>query len=422
MHVVGRGTLDVLFVSQWPPSPAALGAQRRVEGLMVALARRHRVSCISLVGPRFDAQAAERAMRAYCDEIVLVPSRADVGIGKRLRQLRSLASFQSYERREFALLGLRRELDNLLRSRRFDVVSIEGLPLVHHRVRQAPPGAPVPRVLLDEHNVEFDLARQSVDASDGVLRRLHHAVNWRKIKSEEVAAWRAADGVAFTSANDLSRARALVPALRATVIPNGVDIDRFRPGPHLPPCDGRTVLFFGTLNYFPNQDAVLQFLRETWPLLERSNPSAKLKIVGPYPTPQVLAYQGPKIEVTGLVDDVRPHLSAAACVIAPLRVGGGTRFKIIEAMALARPVISTTIGAEGIGTTAGRDILIAEEPEAFAVAIDRVLHDPRLAHRLGTAARQLVEERYGWNAVATDLEAFLRRLLEEGPPRRAPAS
>ena len=224
--------------------------------------------------------------------------------------------------------------------------------------------------------------------------------------------------MAFTSSDDLARARVLVPALRATVIPNGVDVERFRPGPHLPAGDGRTVLFFGTLNYFPNQDAVLQFLRQTWPLLERSNPSAKLKIVGPYPTPEVLAFQGPKIEVTGLVDDVRPHISAAACVVAPLRVGGGTRFKIIEAMALARPVVSTTIGAEGIGATAGRDILIADEPAAFAAAVDRVLRDPHLEGRLGAAARRLVEERYGWGAVAADLEAFLLRLLDEAPPHR----
>ena len=408
-----RDRLDLLFVSPWPPSPATFGAQRRVEGLMVSLARQHRVSCVALVNPEFDMASAERAIRAYADEVVLVPSPPERGLGKRLLQLRSLASSSSFERRHFALRPLAQALDGVLRRRRYDVVSVESPHLIQHRVRQAPAGQALPRVLLDEHNIEFDLARQSRGASRGLLRQLHHTVNWQKIRREEIAAWHAADGVAFTSQDDAARARAVLPSVRAAVIPNAVDVEHFRPRRDLERPDASTVVFFGTLNYFPNQDAMLYFLREVWPVLERSHPRARLKVIGPQPTPEVLAYQGPRVEVAGLVPDLRPHLAEAACVIAPLRVGGGTRFKILEAMAMGKAIVSTTVGAEGIGAVPGRDLLIADEPASFASAVGRVLDDPELATSMGRSGRSLVEARYSWRAAGDDLERFLCELLAD---------
>lgn len=399
--------LDVLFVSPWPPSPATFGAQRRVEGLMTALSKRHRVSCITVAGPEFDRAEAERAIGAYCEEVVILPLPRSRGSAKRLLQLRSLVSRKSFERRLYRLPSLQRALDDLLLRRRYDVVSVETPHFMQHRFRQAPPGKAAPCILLDEHNVEFDLARQSKDMSREPMRRLHHALNWRKIRREEMEAWKAVDGVTFTSQNDAERARALFPGIRAAVIPNAADVDFFQPRPTDPAPDGRTVLFFGTLDYFPNQDAMLFFLREIWPRLEASCPSARLRVIGPRPTPEVLAYRGPRIEVLGLVDDLRPYLAEAACVIAPLRVGGGTRLKILEAMAMGKAIVSTALGAEGIALERERDLLIADDPAAFAAAVGRVLADPELGRRLGAAARSLVEARYSWRAVTLDLEGFL---------------
>jgi len=410
--------LDLLFVSMFPPSPPTFGAQRRIEGLMTALSRRHRVTGVSLVGPHFDAGAAERAMRAYCAEVVLVPSRPERGPSKRLLQLRSLVSPWSFERHHATVPALGRALDELLSSRPYDVVCVEAPFLAHREFRRAPPGAPAPRVVLDEHNIEYDLARQSLDATRAPLRRLHHAVNWRKVRREELAAWRRCDGVAFTSSNDAARARAELPELRSAVIPNAVVVDHIRPRPDLPAPDGRTVVFFGTLNYFPNQDGVLHFLREIWPRLERSHPQARVKVIGASPTPEVLAFRGPRVEVAGLVDDLRPHLAEAAAVIVPLRVGGGTRFKILEGMAMAKPVVSTTLGAEGIAATPEQDILIADQPAAFAAAVGRVLEDRALAGRLGSAARALVEDRYSWASAGLAMEGFFREILEAPGERR----
>ncbi len=411
--------LDLLFVSLFPPSPPTFGAQRRIEGLMRALSRRHRLTAVSLLSPSFDGPVAEAAMREYCEQVALVPARPDRGLQKRLLQLGSLLSWDSFERRVFGRPALQRTLDGLLRRNAYQVVVLEAPYIAHLRVRQAPAGAPPPRLLLDEHNVEYDLARQSRDASQGWLRRLYHSVNWRKIEREEVAAWGRADGVAFTSGDDEARARAVVPSIRAAVIPNGVDIGLFRPRVEDPPPDGTTVLFFGTLDYFPNQDGMLFFLEQVWPFLLRSHPRARLQVIGPHPTPEVLAYRGPRIDVAGLVDDLRPHLARAAAVIVPLRVGGGTRFKILEAMAMGKAVVSTSLGAEGIGAVQGRDLLLADEPAAFAAAVGRLLDDPGLATRLGVAGRALVERSYSWEAVGLRMDRFLGQVLE-GP--RAPGA
>jgi glycosyltransferase involved in cell wall biosynthesis len=408
--------LDLLFVSLFPPSPATFGAQRRIEGLQSALGRRHRVTGVSLISPEYDAAAAERAMRAYCAHVELVPTRPASGLERRLVQLRSLVSSHSFERLNFTVPALATALDRLLRERAYDAVTIEAPFLSHYRFRQAPPGAPAPRLLIDEHNIEHDLARQSGEAAREPLRRLHYSVNWRKMMREEVAAWRHADGVIFTSATDADRARELHPGLRAEVVPNAVDVEHFRPNPDLPRPDGRTVVFFGTLAYFPNQDGMLWFLREIWPLLERSHPQARLKVIGPNPTADVLARRGPRIEVTGLVDDLRPHLAEAAVAIVPLRVGGGTRLKILEAMAMGKAVVSTTLGAEGIAHRPGENILLADSPADFAAAVGRVLDDPSLAARLGAAGRDLVASTYSWDAAGATLETFLHRLRDGGRP------
>lgn len=407
--------MDILFLSPFPPSPPTFGAQRRMEGLMRALSARHRVSAITLANPDFDRDAAEAALRSYCDEVVVIPSRPDRGIPRRLLQVRSLLSRRSFEQRNFRVPAMQRALDGLLRRRAFGAVIVAFPFMSHYDLRQAPRGKPAPLVVVDQHNIEHDLARQSRDASQGRLRRLHHALNWKKLLREEVAAWTQADGVTFVSEEDASRARSLVPSIRDAVVSNGVDVAYFSPDPRLPQPDGRTALFCGTLGYFPNLDGVRYFLEEIWPRLER-HPRARLKLVGPAPSPEVLARQGPRLDVAGLVPDLRPHLAQAAVTIVPLRVGGGTRFKILEAMAMGRPVVSTTIGAEGIAAEPGRDLLLADTAEDFAAAVARVLDDPDLAARLGRAGRALVERRYSWEALGRRMEGFLEDL------RRSPSA
>jgi len=406
-----RDRLNLLFLSQFPPGPPTFGAQRRVQGLMSALARRHEITGISLITAEYDRRAAEDAMREYCNEVVLVPARSWEGAGKRLQQARSLVSKRSFVRSLWDLPALRKALDERLSARSYDIVNVELPFLALQRLAQAPPGRPPPRLVLDEHNIEFDLARQQAQNQSGLARRVYNSIDWRKLRREEIEIWTRFDGVAFCSAADEARARELVPSIRSAVVPNAVDVEYFQPRPADPPGDGRTVIFFGAINYFPNVDGLLYLLREVWPLIEKSHPQARLKIVGQQPTPEILAFQGPRIEVAGKVDDLRPHLASAAVSVVPLRIGGGTRFKILEAMSMAKPVVSTSLGAEGIEAEPGRHIFLADDASAFAAAVGRLLDESRLGGRMGTEARALVEERYSWDTAAQAMERLYRDIL-----------
>jgi glycosyltransferase involved in cell wall biosynthesis len=333
---------------------------------------------------------------------------------KRLLQLRSLASSRSFERLRVTVSALQRAIDRVLCARRFDIVNLEFPYLGHFDLRQAPPREKLPALVVDSHEIAYDLARQFSRAGGSLGRRLYAGANWRKLRREELGTYRDADGVYLCSAADERRLLDKVPAARTAVIPNAADVEYYQPRPTDPAPDGRTVVYFGLLSTIPNVDGVIHFIQDIWPLILEKNPDARCKIIGGRPPQSLRALAGPRVELTGFVSDLRPHLAAAAAVVVPLRLGGGTRFKIVEAMSMGKAVVSTTIGAEGIEVIPGRDILIEDEPAAFAEAVNRLLTDPSLAARIGQSGRRLAMERYSWSGAARALEGFYRQILEVG--------
>jgi polysaccharide biosynthesis protein PslH len=379
---------------------------------MTQLARRHDLTAAMLVDDEFNADECRRAMQTFCREVVLVRnSCSQAGLPKRLLQLRSLGSTRSFERLRVTLPALQQILDRILRTQRFDVVNLEFPYLGHYNLRQAPPGKPLPRLVVDSHEIAYDLARQFARAGGNLGRRLYAGANWRKLRREELKTYRDADGVSVCSAADQQRLLDQLPGVRTAVVPNAADIEYHQPRPSDPPPDGRTVVYFGLLSTVPNIDAVVHFLRDIWPRVAEADPEARCKIIGGRAPPSLLALAGPRVELTGFVSDLRPHLAAAAMVVVPLRLGGGTRLKIVEAMAMGKAIVSTTLGAEGIEAVSGRDLLIEDQPGAFADAVSRLLADPGLAARVGQSARRLAEERYSWTAAAQALEGFYHRIL-----------
>jgi glycosyltransferase involved in cell wall biosynthesis len=404
--------LHILYVSQVPPSPPRFGAQARMHGLMTQVARHHEITAISLIDKGFDAEECAVAMREYCSEVVLVANPNGQGdAAKRMLQLRSLASSRSFERHLYSVPALQESLDRLLRRRPFDIVNLEFPYLAHFRLRQSPPGTPPPSLVLDAHEIAYDLARQIAGGSAGVSRRIYGALNWRKLRREELAAFRTADGIYACSAADQTRLLAEVPSARTMVIPNAADVEFFQPRSSDPPPVDPVVVFFGLLSTVPNIDGVRFLVREIWPRIVAARPDARCKILGARPHPSVRELAGPGIEVVGLVKDLRPYLAAAAAVVVPLRLGGGTRLKIVEAMAMGRPIVSTTLGAEGIEAVAERHLLIADDAPSFAAAVTRLLDDRALGARLGRAARELAVQRYSWSAAASSLEGFFGEIL-----------
>ncbi len=411
------GRLNILSVTPWPPSPPRAGAQARMHGLNVELARRHDLTLVSLIDETFDVDSTSRALREYCRDFHLVRDPGGrAGWARRAMQARSLLSPRSFQRLRFSAAALQSKLDELLAEKSFDVVKIDFPYLAHYSVRQSPPGSPPPVVVVDTHDISYDLLRQVARSKVSLGRRIYAALNWRKLAREERASYRSADGVCVCSAADRARVLADVPSARVAVIPNAADVEFFQPRPDDPPADGRTVLFFGLLSTFPNMDGVQFLMREIWPRIGAARPEARCKVVGAQPPQWLSAMAGPRVEVTGLVADLRPHLASSSVVVVPLRLGSGTRLKIVEAMAMAKPVVSTRLGAEGIEAVPGREIEVADEPEAFASAVVRILDNPDLAWRLGRAGRELAVRRYSWSRAARDLEGFFDEV--RAAPRR----
>lgn len=407
--------LSILYVSPMPPSPPRFGAQARMHGLMTSLSRAHDLTAVCLLDADFDADDCRRAMEAYCREVVLVPNPyGRNGAIKRALQLRSLASLRSFERHRCSVPALQHALDDVLSRRRFDVINLEFPYLAHFRFDRPASGASkanTPVQVIDAHEIAYDMVRQFARQGLGLGRTLYAGLNWRKLRHEELSAFRAADAVCACSAADQQRILAEVPSARTVVIPNAADVEFYRPRPSDPPADGRTVVFFGLLSTLPNIDGASWFLREIWPRVVARRPDARCKIIGKGAPKSLLDLARPDVEIVGFVEDLRPHLASAAAIAVPLRLGGGTRLKIVEGMAMQKAIVSTSLGAEGIDVVPERDILLADDAQRFADAVVRLLDDPALAGRLGSSARDVAVNRYAWTAAADALERLYRELL-----------
>jgi glycosyltransferase involved in cell wall biosynthesis len=256
-------------------------------------------------------------------------------------------------------------------------------------------------------------------------------MQWRRMQTFEGRTLARFDRVLAVSDADRQTLHRLYPrelTAPVSVIPTGVDTGYFEASEA--PASSRHLVFTGSMDWIPNEDAMRFFCRDILPRIRAAEPDVTLSIVGRRPTHAVRQLgEQHGVEVTGSVDDVRPHLARAAVYIVPLRIGGGTRLKIFEAMAAGKAVVSTTIGAEGLPVSNGRHLAIADAPEEFAATVIRLLRTPTERRALAYAARSLMETRYDWSAVSASLEQAIidsapaaRPQTPIGAPVRKPAS
>jgi len=258
---------------------------------------------------------------------------------------------------------------------------------------------------LDEHNLEFEALQRTANAESSPVRKLFNSVEAAKFKREEVAAWRRADLCMFTSKREVELARALCPDTAFLAVPNGVDLNYFKP--RRVRIEPGSIVFTGTMGYRPNVDAVHHLVRDILPRVRRSRPDAVLTVVGGGVPRSIERLAGSRVVVTGRVPDVRPFVERAAVLVAPLRIGSGTRLKVLEALAMGKAMVSTTLGSEGIEVKPGEHLTIADDPDDFAREVVKLLNDPEAAASMGARGRALAEQLYGWPALAAQMERAL---------------
>jgi glycosyltransferase involved in cell wall biosynthesis len=269
--------------------------------------------------------------------------------------------------------------------------------------------APTPTILF-EHNVEYMIWKRLHEVERRPLRRALLAVEWRKMRRYEARACRRARLTIAVSDADRALLSAGAPGADIRSIPTGVDTVYFHPnGTGEKPA---ALVFTGSMDWHPNEDAILHFIATTLPEVRRQVPDVTLAVVGRNPSgylQKIGAAAG--VQVTGTVADVRPHMADASVYIVPLRIGGGTRLKIFEALAMGKAVVSTTVGAEGLPIVPGEHYLRADTPADFARSVVALLGDADRRRALGQAGRRLVEARYSWGQIARLFEAYCEEVV-----------
>jgi glycosyltransferase involved in cell wall biosynthesis len=391
--------LRILVLSPYWPYPAVSGVTMRIYQLARQLAARHDVTLLSYAAPedatQVEALARQMSVRAvYRRE----PSRP----AKRVQQLRSLASIEPFACRALHSREMQAAIDELCAGNAFDAIHVESSTLWSFRL---PDGVPV---VLDEHNIEYELLGRLCKGERSRVRRAFNRLEHVRFRRFERRCWERAAACVVTSQRELPTVRTAAPATLTEVVPNGVDLDDFAPGAE--PAKPRTVVFNATFNYRPNLDAALWLLDEVWPLVLAKHPAAKLALVGNATQHEVQELTRPGVELVGQVPDVRPYLRSAEVVAVPVRMGGGTRLKVVEALSLGKAMVSTTLGCEGLAVGDREHLLVGDDAAAFAAAILELFDDASLRARLGATGRRLVESRYSWALAGERLDALYEQV------------
>ena len=394
--------LQVLFITEFLPWPLNTGGRIRTYHLLRQVALRHEVTLVTQE-PLGDPEGEER-IRALVSRLYSVPMKPQSFIRKTLAAAFSLASARPYVAMySHYCRALSRLIRQLIRRERFDVVHLDHLDAAVYL--QDCLSKPV--LYLDEHNYETNLLRSTHDNTSKLLLRWYLGSQLQKLARFESQILRAVHAVGVVSAKDAAMITTVAPKTALEVIPNGADLAFFdilrQPVPY-------RIVTVGSLDWLPNIEGIMWFLDNVWPAVHAARPEATLHIVGRNPPRALFQRSCKQVTVAGSVPDVRDYVTGASAFVVPLFAGGGTRLKVLEAMAMRVPIVSTSVGIEGIDCIHGKHVLIAEDAKDFACKLLELLDNPALGAQLATAGRALVEQHYSWDAIGEQLDAFYRRM------------
>jgi sugar transferase (PEP-CTERM/EpsH1 system associated) len=439
-----RVKMRVLFLMPrvcWPPQT---GLMLRNYYLARELSRVAQVTCLSFADDQVSSSLNSNDMlpappEEWCEQVITVARDSAYTPAKILRGALGRTPLPALN---YTTEAMRAELRRVLDAREFDVVQVETSTLTEYLpVIKAARHSPL--AVCDWHNIDSELMQRYSEQAHGAGRKLYARLTARRMGSFERNIMRTYDAHIAVSERDAAQLRGLAPQARITVIENGVDVEYYadeklahahdvwrassdkhaasdeRLANDAASQKRRRVVFVGSMDYHANVDAVVHFAQETWPEMHRQRSELIFTIVGRNPAPEVkrLAEQA-GIEVTGTVEDVRPFYYEAVAQVVPLRVGGGSRLKILEAMAAGVPVISTTLGAEGLHVADNVDIALADTTETMCDALDALMDNKIYRVEIIRAARDLVRKQYDWSALGAALYGSHQKLIQQAAHSR----
>lgn len=383
--------------------PVDKGGRIRTYQMLRELKRKHEIAYLTLddgtAGPA-EIESAEE----YCHELIRIPHRRSARYTARFFSELALnvVSDLPYFLEKYRSDEMRREIGRRKEAGDFDVLVCDFLvPAVN-----LPPGSSRPSVLF-QHNVEAEIWRRHAEVASDPFRRRYFKTQWNRTRTFEGAVSHRFDRVIAVSEQDRATFEREYGLDNVAVVETGVDVDYYEPAARRP-VDPDRIVFTGSMDWTPNEDAMVWFVEKILPRVRERRSGATLAIVGrdPSPTVRQLGERHDFVTVTGTVPDVRPWVEEGAVYVVPLRIGGGTRLKIYEAMALERPVVSTAVGMEGLPVRHGEELVIADEAEPFADEVIRLLERPEEARALGRRAAERVRRDFGWAKIAADFAKY----------------
>ena len=403
--------MKILWLKTELLHPVDKGGKIRSYNMLKELKRNCHITYLTLDDGTADTKARELASE-YCDELVCVThqSRQKFTTGFYVDLMLNLTSELPYAIKKYESEAMRQEVARRVAEHRFDVLVCDFLtPAVNMA-----PGLNC-RSVLFQHNVEAMIWKRHYEVQANVVKKAYLHRQWQKMLAFEAKTCRQFDCVVAVSREDRELMQQQYGVEQIYDIPTGVDTEYFRPSGRIK-SQPENLVFTGSMDWLPNEDAIHYFTEQIMPRIKQAVPGVTLTVVGrnPYPGLVELSKRDPSVVVTGRVEDVRPFMEEAAVYIVPLRIGGGTRLKIYEAMAMEKAIVSTSIGAEGLPVENGKEILLADTPESFAGAVVSLIRQESLATALGKQAAAKVRQKFGWDTVAEDFAAICERALGVG--------
>jgi sugar transferase (PEP-CTERM/EpsH1 system associated) len=404
--------MKILWLSHLVPYPPKGGVLQRSFNLLREVSKSNKIYLLAfnqkaLLPTEQDLENAVSALREYCHDIKVVSLPADRNIFSRYSLIiKSIFAKKPYTVNWNRSLHMKVAVDKAINEFKPDLIHYDTIGKAEYFKYNIS----IPQVL-NHHNIESAMMFRRATKERNVLKKFYFYQEAKKIEKYEKTFCRLFQSNLTVSDEDGLTLKKIDPEIKTEVIPNGVDTSYFTPGGEK--SDNETLIFAGGMNWYPNRDAMLYFAEEIWPLIKARKPSVKIYIIGQSPPEKLMrmSKEDPNLIVTGYVDDVRPYFTKASVYVCPIRDGGGTRLKILDALSSGIPVVANSIAAEGIKVTPGEDIMIRDRPEDFAEAVLYLLEHPDERRKLSLHGRRMVETTYSWEIIGKKLSNLYERLV-----------